>query len=180
MESRVCEPCTEFWACSAWGSCQQGMQVRECSDEHFCETAESKPVESRECNAQFTPGPEPARVINNPNTGYGQQLPASGKGQVAEKSTVLGSLWQKYSWYIGGGAALLFLIIVALLVFYFTRSRKQIVYNSDELKQWVIQEKKMGTSDADIRQILAQNTGWKAEEINKILNDLPPFGKNNF
>ncbi len=150
-EVRDCKPCVESWICSLWSDCQNGFQTRTCQDEHFCGTNAKMPIEQRSCQQDFVPGTAPAKV-----TPPGVQLPIS---------TEL-SFWDKYKWYIIW--SLLALIIIALLVlgyFFFIRNRKKKSYNINELKTWVKQEKAAGTSHADIRHILKENTGWTDPEI---------------
>ena len=158
-ESRACEPCLESWICSLWAECNAGNQARACYDEHFCETTNYKPGLEKGCN-QADPLPPPARISS--------QLPPpfTPPSAIAQQS-----VWDNYKiYFIGGAAAVLLAALVLLAIHYF--KPKQVAYNLNELKQWVRQEKNMGTSESDIRQILKQNTGWNNEEINSAFESL--------
>jgi hypothetical protein len=82
-------------------------------------------------------------------------------------------LWGKYKeWIVGIPLLLLFVTILIITVLHFTRKQTQMTYNYDELKDWIKKERAEGTPDADIKQILAQNTGWTTEEVEKIFAEL--------
>ena len=53
----------------------------------------------------------------------------------------------------------------------------RMVFNADELKEWIKKEQAMGTSNDDIRQILANHTGWKEKEIHEAFSELHQDGK---
>ena len=59
------------------------------------------------------------------------------------------------------------ILLMTLLVHYARRSK--VVYNLDELKEWVGKERQMGTAEKDIAAILQQQTGWNDAEIQKAL-----------
>lgn len=156
-ETQQCETCLESWICSIWAECNAGTQTRACYDEHFCETTANKPALQKGCN-QADPFPPPARISTQLPPPFAAQAPA------AAKQSFLAKLWDNYKIYIIGGAAAILLAVIVLLAIHFFAPKK-VAYNLNELKQWVRKEKEMGTSDADIRQILKQNTGWSDEEI---------------
>jgi hypothetical protein len=70
-------------------------------------------------------------------------------------------------WILGGVGALLLLILIVVLIVHFVHAHKKTAYNVNDLKEWIRKEKEAGTPDADIRQILKENTGWTDEEINR-------------
>jgi hypothetical protein len=41
--------CTENWQCTSWGSCNAGIQNRQCTDLNNCGTITTKPLESEQC-----------------------------------------------------------------------------------------------------------------------------------
>ena len=41
--------CTEDWICTAWSSCENGVQSRICTDQNSCGTIENKPAETQSC-----------------------------------------------------------------------------------------------------------------------------------
>lgn len=43
------EKCIEDWDCSGWSECENGVQVRVCTDDNECGTFENQPSESRSC-----------------------------------------------------------------------------------------------------------------------------------
>ena len=46
------------------------------------------------------------------------------------------------------------------------------MYNFDELKDWIKKESGTGTSKSDIKNILAERTGWTHEEIEEAFTEL--------
>ncbi|MFH1307320.1 MAG: hypothetical protein ABIH72_00530 [archaeon] len=46
--------CTELWSCGDWSTCQDGKEVRTCSDKNKCGTTSLKPVSERECEGLLT------------------------------------------------------------------------------------------------------------------------------
>ncbi len=156
-ESRPCEACQESWVCSIWAACSAGSQTRACYDEHFCETTANKPAIQKGCN-EVDPVPPPSRISTQLPPPYVPQAPA-----VAQQS-FFSKVWDDYKYYIIGGVGAILLAIIILVTIHFLVPKK-VAYNINELKQWIRKEKEMGTSDADIREILKQNTGWTDEEI---------------
>lgn len=155
-ETRECETCQESWVCSAWNECSAGSQTRACYDEHFCETTNNKPAIQKGCQ-QADPFPAPARIST-------QLPPPYVPPPTAAQPSFFSKVWSNYPFYIIGGAGAILLAVIILVTIHFLMPKK-VAYNINELKQWVRKEKQMGTSDADIREILKQNTGWTDEEI---------------
>lgn len=161
QESRACSPCQESWVCSVWSQCSANAQARVCYDEHQCETTSLQPGLQKGCN-QAEPFPPPTRISS--------QLPPPSFSGVAQQS-FMAKLWSNYKSYIIGGAAVVLLAVLIVLAVHYLRP-KRVAYNINELKQWVRKEKEVGTSDADIRQILKQHTGWTDAEVNMAFESL--------
>ena len=166
-ESRPCEACQESWVCSIWNTCSAGSQSRVCYDEHECKTTNNKPALQKGCS-QADPFPVPARVS--------PQLPPPYVPPPVAQQSFLSKVWDDYKWYIIGGLAAIVLIVVIILTIYFLVPKK-VAYNINELKQWVRKEKELGTSDADVREILKQNTGWTDQEIDMAFESLKMSSK---
>ena len=154
-ESRPCETCQESWVCSVWAACSAGFQTRICYDEHSCATMVNKPDLQKGCK-QAEPIPAPAKIS--------LQLPPPFVPPPVVEQNLFSKLWEDYKYHIIGGSAAIVLVLVIILVIHFFVPKK-IAYNVNELNQWIKKEKEMGTSDADIREILKQNTGWTDEEV---------------
>jgi hypothetical protein len=163
VEVQSCAKCQESWICSLWAACQNGVQQRTCIDEHYCITTFQKPLLEKNCQQLSVSGPQPAQISNDipPPTTPQIQQPISGV-----------SFWEEYMWYlIGIPLAIIVLVILILVIIHFIRPEKK-AYNFNELKAWVKAEKKMGTSERDIRTILEQNTGWTKEEVDQAFHQL--------
>ncbi|MBI4980437.1 hypothetical protein HZC30_02665 [Candidatus Woesearchaeota archaeon] len=161
-----CTVCEESWVCSIWSSCNYGTQDRTCTDLHLCGTTVKKPAEQQPCQ-QFTASAPPSQEYTPPST-----YPTT--GQEATPPVVTGettTVWEDYKLYIIGLGAFILLAFITVILILLLRKPKQ-VYNLDELKEWVVKERQMGTSDADIRTILAQSTGWKEPEIQRAFGEL--------
>jgi uncharacterized membrane protein YgcG len=165
-EVQNCTFCAESWVCSIWSPCNYGTQDRTCTDLHLCGTTQFKPVEQKGCQEfvapiqqVYTPPPPPPS-----EQGFVAEL----KQAVTEKTI---SIWDKYMYYILGLAAFVVLAVFVIVLILVLRKPKQ-VYNLDELKDWVVKERQMGTSDGDIKTILAQSTGWKEPEIRQAFGEL--------
>ena len=48
------EGCKEYWSCSIWYECVEGIQARTCIDINACETTNLKPKETQECISEKT------------------------------------------------------------------------------------------------------------------------------
>ncbi|MBT4151086.1 hypothetical protein HOE52_03925 [Candidatus Woesearchaeota archaeon] len=164
QEVRDCAPCDESWTCTAsdgdypWGICQGGTQTRVCTDEHFCGTSVTKPVEQRNCQVEgqrfvsndpgYTPPLQPEPVLQQP------------------------SLWDSWmAWIIGMGSSLLMLILIILIVVVLMK-HTHTVFDHKDLVAWIRKERRMGTSDVDIKDILNQNTGWSHEDLEEAFKEL--------
>ena len=171
-EVQACAPCPESWICSAWNDCTNGEQMRSCQDERKCGTVASKPVESKGCNEVVPAYVPPQQTYQPPPQQYQPPVAAP----VVQKPQEV-SFWDEYkSWILGIPMGLLFVVILVLSVLHFTNRGQQITYNYDELKDWMKKERTAGTSDDDIRLILAQNTGWTKEEVEKMFASLAVQG----
>ncbi len=166
-EVRECVPCRESWACSSWSECDNGAQSRNCVDDYDCGTEQYKPLMSKGCDDVVT-GPEPARLSSQiPPPKYS----TSASKTVTPVADVELTIWEQYKLFILAGIVLLLAVIV-LAVFFLLRGKKHVVYNHDELKDWITKEKAAGTTEIDIRQILMQQTGWTKEDVDKAFAEL--------
>ncbi len=187
------------WDCpKTWSSCNAtNQQSRVCTDRFKPSVTR---VEARSCVAPAAPPSTPvtAPVVQKPvqqpvpvapaKAPVTQkpalvQQPAPVKAPMVQKPAalpllervavlkgVLKGVWQNYKTVIiAVPSALLVLITLLLLVHHFRKPK--VVYNIGELKGWIKQEKAMGTSDEDVKQILAQNTGWSKEEIDRAMQE---------
>ena len=162
-EEIACAACLEAWSCSEWSTCQGNRQRRTCLDDHLCGTLLQKPSEQQICTVHVV---APTRIT-----------PPSTRPPVV----VQPSFFSQYKWWLLGGLLLLLLIIGAILFYYlyYKMDGEKKVFNLNELKNWIRKEKAAGTSDEDIKQILAQQTGWKDKEISEAFRELhhPQLGK---
>ncbi len=181
-EEQACAKCEESWICSGWSECSGSQQKRTCQDEHACGTVLSKPKLQKGCKAP-EPAPMPTRVSRQmPSPNYYQQQappppkytpPPTAPAQVQQPAKFdIGKMWEEYMIFIiAGPSGLVLLIIIIVLIVHFTHKEKK-VFNIDELKNWIKQEQAAGTSNEDIRKILADHTGWKEEDIHEAFVEL--------
>ncbi len=170
LEVQACDECVESWVCSLWSDCKNDEQERTCVEEHYCGTDEQKPYLVKSCGVEIVAGPQPSQITN--------QLPPQQpvEAQTAHPATEPFSFkefWDKYNLYILIGAIALVLILIITILFAYVFKPKKKAYNIDELRAWVQQEKAVGTSDENIKQILTQQTGWTEEEITQAFRGLP-------
>ncbi|GEM_PF-6736152 len=156
-ENRTCSLCDESWQCSGWSACSLGTQSRTCYDEHSCGTFIQKPQEKQSCTEQSSYIPPQVQAPSPPSVYVPPQV-------------AMPSFWEKYKPYLIGAAIVLLLglILLPLLL----HRRKAEGYNFAELVQWIGEERKMGTSDEDIHQILKEHTGWTNDEVLKAFTAL--------
>ena len=167
IENQSCV-CQESWECSAWSSCVMGKNTRICRDGRKCGTVISKPVESKGCQETVPEYVAPQQTYQPPVQQYEAPKVTSPDEQKPEST-----FWDQYSsWVMGGLTGLLFIVILVLSVLHFTKKSPQVTFNYDELKDWIKKERDAGTSDTDIEVILAQNTGWTKEEVEKIFSEM--------
>jgi hypothetical protein len=161
VETQPCDQCQESWICSLWGGCSDGVQKRDCVDQHYCETTFVKPLEQKNCGATVG-GNQPMFTTND--------IPPP--AVTATSGTFFGTTWEKYSTYIlVAGIVLILIILSVILIAHYAKPQK-LAYNHDELVGWITRERGMGTSDTEIRQILTHKTGWNEEEINEAFEEL--------
>ncbi|MEK6937817.1 MAG: hypothetical protein AABX04_02105 [Nanoarchaeota archaeon] len=185
-EEKTCNKCEESWVCSGWSGCTSDEQVRLCYDEHKCGSTVLKPSLRKFCQATFVSGPAPAYVspqipvppyypASQPEPTY--TPPAGSKLDLLKPTKAatpfsLSKFWSDYQIYFLGLAVLIITIIIIVVLAAHFAKPKQKVYNLEELKAWIVKERQMGTNDSQIRQILAQNTGWDSEEISAAFSEL--------
>ncbi len=160
-EVQDCTFCAESWVCSQWSECKWNIHERTCTDEHSCGTIKLKPILQKSCEPVAAPVQEPPAYVSPPQQGIIAKLKQAVVGET-------GSFWGNYKNYIISLSAVLLLAVIVLTVWFLRKPKK--VYNLNELKEWVKEEKKMGTSDVDIKTILIQNTGWKEQEIKQVFS----------
>ncbi|MBT3813905.1 hypothetical protein HOE37_05240 [Candidatus Woesearchaeota archaeon] len=164
-EVQSCEECKESWFCSLWNDCSNGVQKRTCVDDHSCGTTFKKPLLQKNCNQITVPGPQPQKI--EPDL-----PPPAVEPQIQQPTSSYWNYWNQYKTYIIGIPSVLsFIIVLILVVVHFVHPHRK-AYNFDELKTWIHEEKRMGTSDEGVREILKHNTGWTDQEINKAFGEL--------
>ncbi|MBI4983429.1 hypothetical protein HZC32_02195, partial [Candidatus Woesearchaeota archaeon] len=168
IEEQNCSKCQESWICSLWSECDSGQQFRTCVDEHYCGTLVFKPALSKSCQEAYVAGPQPASV--SPKL----PPPIAQTKQPAAKLATKASLWDDYKWYFIGLLAFIVLVVIGVVLYVFVIHPRRKVYNLADLEEWMRKERQMGTSDAQIRQILSQNTGWTEDEIAQAFSSLRP------
>ena len=169
VENVSCTPCAESWICTEWSSCVNSKNTRVCVDEHACGSTSLKPEPQKFCEQTVIPGPQPVRVQPQLPAPVVQRPQPVFSPPVAPPTV---SFWTKYKpFIIIIPSALIVVVLIVFTVAHFLKP-KQVVYNLDDLKNWIAQEKTMGTSNKDISQILAQHTGWSKEEIEKTFAEL--------
>lgn len=166
-ETRPCDQCLESWICSLWSECSNGLNARNCVDEHACGTVQLKPGLQKSCQQASAPGPQPRQISS-------QLAPPSFAPPVqpkAEKS-IFRTLWEDYRLFLILSVVGLIALVVVVIVMTRLLKPQHFAYNLNELKEWVKKESAMGTSTEDIRTILKQHTGWKDDEIDQAFENL--------
>lgn len=168
IEVQSCPECLESWICSEWSACTAGQQYRKCVDEHACRTYTREPASQKGCQVALPPGPPPVRITPQIQPPL---APPPAVQQPAPPAVPLWlRIWQNYKTYVVAVPSALLVVITLILLIHHFRKPK-VVYNVEELKGWIKAEKAMGTSDENVKAILAQNTGWSKEEIETALQD---------
>ncbi len=115
-ELRDCAQCAESWVCSDWSSCNNGLNQRNCIDEHGCGTFVSKPVLQKYCEEEIPAGPAPSYISSTVAPHY--------YGEVVGMSTM--SFWDKYIFYIISIPLVLILaLVVVLLILHYLKTREE-------------------------------------------------------
>ncbi len=162
VEVQSCATCQESWVCSLWSNCWNGIQTRTCTDQRQCGTIKLKPDFQRSCG-EITPPPQP-QIATPPPVVRAPLAPP-----VQQPAPIPLSFWQKYkSMLIAAQFGLLVVLAIVLVVLHLVKSHRPAL-NMEDLKRWVAEEKKMGTSDAGIRQHL-RGTEWTRSEIEAALS----------
>ena len=151
--SGVAGVCQESWICGPWSNCINGAQTRQCNDFYSCGTFIQVPIMQQSC---FGTGGQP-------------QIPTGAPLPVVQEEK---SFWEKYLGWLISIPLVLILIVILILLYLHHKRKKQVVYNTDELKNWISQEQAAGTSKEDIRGILKDKTGWSEEEIEQAFGEL--------
>ncbi len=164
-EVQGCAACQESWICSGWSDCRNGVETRNCHDEHGCGTRKSMPDESRSCS--MAPPPPPPKSYTTPPPSAYTKPSAPIQAQQPQVTGIV-KLWQDYKGYVVGiplGVLVLALFLIALV--HHQKSKPAI--NTAELEKWVAEERKMGSSDQRIRDAL-KGTEWNEGEIKEALS----------
>ncbi|MAF13587.1 MAG: hypothetical protein CMI53_01705 [Parcubacteria group bacterium] len=152
-ETQSCLACEESWICNNFQNCADGKSY--CTnviDEHACGTAKLKPSPKAQCKDGTKGYVAPAPAKPPKTTPPTIQKPAP-------------SFWDQYMlWIILIPSVILLIIIIVLLILHFRKPH--VVYNLNELEDWIKLERNAGTGDVDIRKILHDQTGWKEKDIN--------------
>ena len=162
IEIRSCSPCQESWVCREWSSCLNGIQTRVCGDERECGTTTYKPKEQQSCQQGNTPPLSTGTKPPQPS------VPSPIRQPVSPPSVS----WTSNSLFLGG--IIIGIILIALVSFFFIHHAHaaQMVYNVDELQEWIRKERQIGTSLNTIKDILQDHTGWSRKEIEKAFREL--------
>ena len=168
LEARACAACQESWICSAWSTCSNGFQTRICTDEHQCKTARTKPPERQSCIEERGYTPQPA--VQQQNYQPLVQPPVRPLiSSPAKKSFI--DLLVEYKWFIIVPLVLLLLVVMILLFLRSSHEPKQPEgFNYDELNAWVQQGLRAGVTPEQLWQRLQQETEWKKEEFERVMN----------
>ena len=166
-ENKTCSKCIESWVCSIWSNCANNRQIRTCTDEHSCGSIVQKPELQKSCAASTASGPQPKEIVQS------LPPPKAAKPTTQIPSPVTEPFWKEYKTYlIAVPSILLFITILIVSVVLLRRKPKSGNYNYGQLKTWIKKEKEMGTSNEDVRHILAEKTGWTHDEINRMFTEL--------
>jgi hypothetical protein len=154
-ETQTCQ-CQESWQCRDWSRCNNGQQTRTCTEINACGTSLLKPKTTQSCK---TAG------------GIKQTVKKIFKPEPTPGKTGFAKFWEDYGII---SLAILAAILLTLLIIWMLHRKhgKKKAYNFNELKQWIQAERKMGTSNVDIKHILMEKTGWNQEEIHKAFESL--------
>ena len=168
VETRACAKCDESWQCSKWSDCSYNQQTRTCSDEHKCGSVGKKPVEKKSCTEIVQEQPQ-QEYYQPPVQEY--QAPQV-QQPVAQPPSLFSKYFNEYKNYlIAVPFVLLFIVILVIAVLHFTQRKGGVTHNYNELQDWIKKERAAGSNDEEIKQILAQNTGWSKDEVRKMLSE---------
>ncbi len=177
--------CIEYWVCSEWGECVNGVQKRYCVDNNKCGTTNNKPEEERTCE------------IKKENITYSKESTelSLSEGNAPRRNNlplILGTIF----------FGLVFVLSIIGLIYYLLKtiksnrreenmvlqqevySDKELSYNEIhenstqnpspeiiELENWISNALSSGYSDDTIVSILTQY-GWSKEKIIEIINKI--------
>ncbi len=162
--------CKREWSCEKWSSCQNGQQTRVCKDLKDCQP--SKTVGSRVYPVYISGLKMPETVKDCISTKKIMEVPLPVVEQPKPMKPILQvplPVEQKdYSLWILLGLILV-VVLCILLMIWLHYHHKKAVYNVDELRHWIEQERRAGSKDEDIRQILQEKTHWSREEMDNVL-----------
>ena len=176
--------CVRAWECGDWGQCINSQQARTCTDVHGCNT--TKIIRDRTY---------PVMVIDRLGMPNATQSCAGGivVPSVTQKSATHTlppvskapvsipvpkpvpkpqSAAQMSRLALIAVPAVIVGILLFLSILLHLHKKKQIVYNFDELKQWITKERQAGADDTEIIDTLKEHTHWNLDEIKKTFGEL--------
>jgi len=173
VEEQNCTKCVESWTCQVWTDCSNEVQSRTCVDSHICGTSLTKPALQRACEGTVTTPGLPGYTAPGKIDDFVQQ-PTEPTVQQPTQQSLWQKAWTNYKALVIAIPTTLILMIVLLivLIMHYHHKHKHLVYNFDELTEWIGKERAAGTSDEDIRHILINQTGWTDEEVNNAFSGL--------
>ncbi len=154
VETQKCSSCEESWICSYWGACKDGKEQRNCLDENYCKSKNTKPLLEKTCGASesgFPPNRVDGEIEFDPSKDTSSKDSESSLIYIIIGIVIL----------IGGGIAAYFLL-----------RKPRLSYHHRELHKWINDERRMGTSFENIKQIMAENTGWSHEQLEEAFEQL--------
>ncbi len=161
IEVKTCNLCQESWVCSIWDECKNGLQIRKCVDEHQCMTNLYRPEEKRSCSLTI-----PAQIIMNaPLAGQPKPFEPAVQPPVGTKG------FERYYISLLVVGIAFALLITVLLILLFLRHKTTDNYNYNELKEWIKKERRLRTSDSEIKSML-RNTEWTSKDIARVMKEL--------
>lgn len=160
--SRIPSSCAPEWECTQWSSCLGGMQTRVCNDVHLCFTDYDKPSLIQNCSVTDVVVKPVVKPVESQEPKFTYQQPA-----IVEKTSLVGN----WGYIVGSLASLLALAGVVMLYLY--HHHKKSNYTTDDLKDWVIQERTAGTDDSEIALIIKDHLNWKDDQIASFLTMVP-------
>jgi hypothetical protein len=119
----------------------------------------NKPAESRPCEEDVYQPPTYQPPAYQPPTAFPiEEQPAS--------------FWDSYGKWVGLGLLLLVILVALIFIVVHFIHKKHVIYNHAELVEWIRKEKAMGTPTQDMKEILADKTGWSEQEIHDAFGEL--------
>ncbi len=135
-------------------------------EENVAEVIEEEPVQP-----EVAPVETEEEIAEEPLTGDAVEQPEE---QLPAARNFL-KIWKENIFYIIALPIGLFLVIVIILVVHRFMKKKEgslLIFDHDELREWVVREQTSGTANTDIKKILIQHTGWSPGKVDDIFPEL--------